>query len=66
MELHEIIEIKETTKTYEANNLLNDGWVLLSVGFVDEQAPGYQYHKYSLGLPESVKRRKEIKSALGL
>ena len=65
MDLHKIIEVKEFSDIHEVNKLLNEGWVLLSLGFVDEGVPGYQYHKYSIGLPKSVKESERIRSTLG-
>ena len=55
MELHEIVEIQESTNKEEVNKLLQQGWRLLAVVEVDEQVPGYQYFKYSLGLTEKAR-----------
>lgn len=65
MELSEIVEIKETANQNEVNELLKEGWILLSVGFVDEGVPGCQYHKYSLGLTKSAQEHAEYVARFG-
>ncbi|SDI17900.1 hypothetical protein SAMN05192534_1249 [Alteribacillus persepolensis] len=53
MEDLKIEKIVEVSSGKEATHYLDEGWVLLSTGFVKGEVPGYDYHSYSLGYPKT-------------
>lgn len=61
MELHEIVRVEATANENVVNELLADGWKLLSAGFHRGEVPGFDYHSYSLGLPKSVAAEYDMK-----
>lgn len=54
LEIKDIVKVKETVNSNEANKMLEHGWILLSAGFIRDIEPGNECHSYSLGLPDGV------------